>query len=583
MSSKARSFRNLSVLVLSTIILSTSVSINRAQAGEPNRILVRPKSGLSDSEFKKIIGAHGGKSVQRLDQIGVHVIELPATANAKAVAATLNKNPNIKFAEVDEKVYPAMAINDPYYGSEWHLPKIGAPSAWDITQGAGVTIAILDSGVYGAHSDLAPNMVAGWNVYSNTSNTSDICGHGTWVAGVAAAKGNDAIGIAGVAFNSKIMPIQIAYSDSTGCHAYFSTMASGINYAADHGAKVANLSFTGASGSSTVISAAQYLMNKGGITTVCAENTGTNLSYTDSILFAVGSTNSSDVISSFSSYGTYVDLSAPGDYIYTTDKSGGYTTVAGTSFAAPVVAGVAAMMYSANPNLSPTQVMNILDSTAVDLGTAGYDIHYGHGRVNAAAAVQMAKNTITADTTAPVALITSPSNGASVSGLVSVNVSASDNIGVTKVELYANGALVATDTTSPYSFSWDSTKVANGSVSLVAKAYDAAGNVGVSSGDTVTVANAVAPDTTPPTVSIKNPLNGSQVSGTVSINVVATDNVGVQQTTLYIDGVQQASATSGSLSYSWNTRKISTGTHTIMAIAKDAAGNSSSSSISVKK
>jgi subtilisin family serine protease len=585
MITKRRPLGLLSVFTISSLILSTVTPLKGAYADEPVRILVRPKSGLSDKEFKKIVGAHGGKSVQRLDQIGVHIVELPASANAHVVAETLSKHPHIKFAEVDQKVAPAMAVNDPSVGSEWHIPKIGAPTAWDISQGSGVTIAILDSGVYGAHPDLASNIVAGWNVYNNTSDTSDICGHGTAVAGTAAAAGNNGIGVAGVSFSSKIMPIRIAYLDSTGsCYAYFSTMASGINYAADHGARVANLSYSGAAGSSTVQSAAQYMINKGGITTVAAENNNTNPGYAENAsVFTISATDQNDAKASFSSYGSYVDLSAPGNYILTTDRSGGYSTWSGTSFSAPVVGGVAALMFSANPSISPSQVMSILEATAVDLGTPGYDIYFGNGRVNAAAAVQAARNAVTVDSTAPIATIGSPTSGASVSGLVPVNVSASDNVGVTKVELYANGSLVASDNVAPYSFSWDSTKVANGSVNLVAKAYDSAGNVGTSSTVSVNVANAVAPDTTAPSVTIKNPVNGSQVSGTVSISVSASDNVGVTQLVVYVDGAQKASATSGSLSYSWNTRKVAAGSHTIMAIAKDAAGNSSSTSISVTK
>lgn len=141
-------------------------------------------------------------------------MDLPSNASEQAVAALLAHNPHIKFAELDQRVAPGLATNDPYAGSEWHLAKIGAPAAWDSTQGSGVTIAILDSGVDGSHPDLAANMVAGWNVYDNNSNTADVYGHGTAVAGTAAAVSNNGTGVASVAGGAKIMPIRI--SDSTG-------------------------------------------------------------------------------------------------------------------------------------------------------------------------------------------------------------------------------------------------------------------------------------------------------------------------------------------------------------------------------
>ncbi len=229
---------------------------------------------------------------------------------------------------------------------------------------------------------------------------------------------------------------------------------------------------------------------------------------------------------------------------------------------------------------------NVLYSTAVDLGSAGRDNVFGYGRVDVDAAVNAASAVVsTVDATLPKASIAAPLGSATVSGLVPVNVSASDNVGVTKVELRANGALVGTDTSSPFTFSWDSTKVANGMASLVATAYDAAGNAGNSATVAVNVANDVIADTTPPSVRIANPGNGTKVSGTVGISATASDNLGagaVRQT-LLINGRSVASTTGGSLSYSWNTRKIAAGSYTIQAVATDAAGNSATTSVSVTR
>jgi len=148
-------------------------------------------------------------------------------------------------------------------------------------------------------------------------------------------------------------------------------------------------------------------------------------------------------------------------------------------------------VMSANPGLSGTQVISLLKSTARDLGAAGEDNYFGYGRVDAAAAVTAAIQGVATDKQAPSASIVAPTGG-TVSGIVPVDVTASDNVGVSRVELLVNGTLLASDTLAPYGFSWDSSAFAGKSVSLIAKAYDAAGNVGSSSPITVTVSNPTA-------------------------------------------------------------------------------------------
>jgi hypothetical protein len=251
-----------------------------------------------------------------------------------------------------------------------------------------------------------------------------------------------------------------------------------------------------------------------------------------------------------------------------------------------VSAGVAALVMSARPDLSGAQVQSLLYSTAVDLGAAGLDPVFGYGRVNAAAAVQAAARfVVPADTSAPTASLAAPLGGSTVSGIVPVTVNASDNVGVARVDLLVNGTVVATDTSAPFSFSWDSAGVANGKASLSAVAYDAAGNAGSASAVSVNVSNVtttVAKDTTPPVVAINNPVGGT-VSGNVSISVSATDNAGASgiKMTLAIDGVTKATGNGGALGYSWNTKKSASGAHTITVTARDAAGNATTTSVSV--
>lgn len=559
-----------------------------AQEFASGRILVEPRAGLPAADFAKLLAEHGGRA-RKLGQSNLHIVDLPANASPVAVLARLAGNPMLKFAELDRRVKSTFVANDPYLGSQWHLAKVNATTAWNTTQGAGVTIAILDSGVDASAADLIPNLVAGYNSYDNNTNTADVCGHGTAVAGTAAASTNNGIGVAGVAGQAKIMPVRIAYFDTTSnsCYAYYSTIASGLTYAADHGARVANISYGGVAGSSSIISAANYMKSKNGLVFVSAGNNGINENITPTTsMIPISATDSNDAITSWSSYGSFVALAAPGVGIYTTSMGGAYQAWNGTSFSSPLTAGVAALMMSANPALDGQTIENTLYATAVDLGAAGRDIYYGYGRVDASAAVSSAAaKVVTIDTTAPTSAISAPLSNATVSGVVTVNVSASDNVGVVRVELKVNGTIVAVDSAAPFSFAWDSTGSPNGMASLIATAYDAAGNAGASTPLSVNVANTVTPivaDTTPPVVQIANPVAG-KVTGTVSVVTNATDNsgaAGIKQN-IYIDGVLKASGTGSSVTYSWNTRKVAAGNHTIQVIATDAAGNSSTSSVQV--
>ncbi len=548
----------------------------------PGRILVMPRAGISEDALAEIAKAHGAGASRRIGSHGLRLLELPAGSEA-ATAERLARHPHIKFAEVDRRVRHELVTNDPYLGSEWHLQKIGANTAWDSSLGSGVTIAILDTGVDASHPDLAGALVPGWNVYDGNSNTADVYGHGTKVAGAAAAAANNGQGVAGVAGGARIMPIRV--SDATGSATY-SAIAQGLSWAADHGAKVANISYV-AAGSAAVISAAQYMKSKGGLVTTSAGNYGTDAGIASTTsMIVVSATDGNDALAGWSSFGAFVSISAPGVGIYSTVAGGGYGSVSGTSFSAPITAGVVALMLSAKPALPNTTVESLLYSTATDLGNAGRDAYFGYGRVNASAAVAAALNlAATVDTVAPTAAIASPAGGTAVSGLVTIDAVASDNVGVARVELWVDGALVTSDPGAPYGFTWDSRKTGNGSHSLVVRAYDAAGNAANSTAVTVSVANTVLADTEPPAVQIVSPSDSTVVSGTKQISVSASDNsgaAGIKQT-LFIDGKRVASATGSTLNYSWNTRKAASGNHTLKAVAQDAAGNTASQTVTVAK
>ncbi|HEX6033622.1 MAG TPA: Ig-like domain-containing protein, partial [Anaerolineales bacterium] len=287
---------------------------------------------------------------------------------------------------------------------------------------------------------------------------------------------------------------------------------------------------------------------------------------------AASATDSADNLPSWSNYGDWVDVSAPGVSIYTTANGGGYRYGSGTSFASPVVAGVAALIFSLNPSLSNAQVVDLLKNNCDDLGAAGFDVYYGSGRVNAARALQAAYSISNLQVE-----ITSPTDGATVTGIANVEVSASSSLSITKVELYVNGALKGAKSSTPYSFAWDTTGL-SGSHTLVSRAYDASGTIATSPTETVTVA---AADTTPPTVYI----TGLAYDGRfATVTVYATDASGTAKVEIYVNGKLSGTDTSNPYSFKLNTKPWKKGTYYFQAKAYDVIGNSSTStSLSLTK
>jgi thermitase len=547
-----------------------------------DELLVQTKAGVAKEKFEAVLGMLGATTVEEIPQISVKKIKVPPQALEK-VKAALAKHPHVKFVEQNYLARSGSIPNDPSYPSQWHLPKIAAPSGWDISTGSNVIdIAIIDSGVDPSHPDLAAKLLQGYNFLTGNTDTHDVLGHGTAVAGAAAALGNNSVGVAGIAWQNAIVPLVVL--DATD-YASYSNIASAICYAADHGVRIVNVSIGGSSSSSTLQNAVNYAWNKGTMIFASAMNNSSGTPYYPAAcanVVAVSATTSSDTLAGFSNFGSWITVSAPGANIYTTNNGGGYGAWNGTSFSSPITAGLAALILSVNPTLSNAQVVDIIEKNADDLGAAGFDQYFGYGRINVykslVAAQTIAPQT---DTTAPAASVTSPANGDTVLGAVQVNVMATDNVGVAKVELYINGNLFAVDSTTPYGFYWDTTQVADSAYDLYAVAYDAAGNVGQSSHISVSVNN--IPDTAPPQVSIISPASGSKVGSKATVRAAASDNKGVTGMELYIDNSLKAKVNSGSLTWNWNTNKIAAGAHAITTKAYDAAGNVGTASLTVYK
>jgi serine protease len=332
------------------------------------------------------------------------------TATDMTTAAALVKQgqtaANALGVQVDHRVYALSAPTgtDPMRGQQWDFSKIHVADAWAKSTGAGVTVAVIDTGVDATHPDLAGQVLTGYDEISGTvGGNTDPNGHGTHVAGTIAALTGNGVGVSAIAPDTRILPIRVLGSDGSG---YMSDAANGIVYAADHGAEVINMSLGSEQQDSSVTTAITYARSKGVVVVAAAGNersSGSPVSYpaADPGVIAVAATDSNDNVASYSNQGSYVDVAAPGSAILSTYPtalaSSGYNTLYGTSMASPHVAAVAALLKAYNPELTPDQVEQALESSAVDLGTAGKDSDYGYGRIDAAAALAA----VTPATTAP--------------------------------------------------------------------------------------------------------------------------------------------------------------------------------------
>jgi thermitase len=545
----------------------------------PGRILIKFVSGTSPGKALELVSQAQAQLGDRIDQIEVLELVVPPGWSEEQLAKHFKQFPEIEFAELDylrppaQTHSPAATPTDPYYSRQWHLAKASLPAAWNTTTGSSaIRIAILDTGVDGTHPDLSGKLLSGWNFYDNNSNTADVHGHGTAVAGTAAAVSNNGLGVASPAWDCLILPVRV--SDPNGWAAD-SAIANALTWAADQGARVANISFA-VSTSSAVRTAAQYFQSKGGVVTVSSGNEGQFISNADNpYVLTVGATDSADAVASWSNTGNIVDLVAPGISIYTTVAGGTYGYWSGTSFSAPLTAGVAALVLSANPSLSPAQVQGILEQSAADLGAAGWDASYGWGRLNAGAAIGYSA---VQDTVPPAVSITNPVNGATVAGTVGVRVNATDDRAVASVTYSVNGTVLGVTTTAPFDFTWDTLKTAaNGSRTLQAVASDSAGNT-TSSSVTVTVSNA---DGSPPTVKFISPTAKAKVKGVVTVQVSATDDGMVNSVGLYVDSKLVQTLTKEPYNFTWDTNTATNASHTLMAKATDGWGNTASAFIAV--
>jgi thermitase len=378
-------------------------------AYRPGHVLVRFQPAVAATSIQTALAQVNATSLGTVGSLKVERLAVPV-GQETAVVAALQQNPAVAFAELDYRVRAVLEPDDPGFQDsiQWGLHNTGqsggtndadidAPEAWDLTTGdSSVIVAIVDTGVDQDHVEFSGRLVTGRHFFNNgqeDENTDDGHGHGTHVAGIVAATGNNGDGVAGVAWGVRIMPVKVLENDGSG---WTSDVVSGISYAADNGAKVINLSLGSTRDSSTLQSAVNYAHDQGALVVAAAGNCGdssylySGCDYQDQSLYpaagnnalAVASTTRWDIQSGFSNQGSYVDVAAPGSFIYST-MPGSYGYKSGTSMATPFVSGLASLLLSTNSNLTPDEVETIIEQTADDLGEPGRDDVYGWGRINA--------------------------------------------------------------------------------------------------------------------------------------------------------------------------------------------------------
>jgi subtilisin family serine protease len=306
---------------------------------------------------------------------------------AQRIAADALADPDTVSIEVDSRV-TASTDSDPLTAQQWGLDAVDARSVWPVSDGSGVIVAVVDTGVDAAHEDLASQVLTGVDLIGSQirTSTADANGHGTHVAGIIAAAGNGVGGI-GVAPGAKILPVRVLDEDGAG---YSSDVAEGIIWAVDHGASIVNLSLGGPVASAAQHAAVQYAVERGVSVFAAAGNSGTYGAAEYPAAFpeviAVGAVTPEDQAASFTTRGSYVDLAAPGTMILSTLPGNGYAMESGTSAAAPFAAGVAAMLFG-DASFSPSSLVSLLKATARDVDAPGVDVATGNGVVCARCAI----------------------------------------------------------------------------------------------------------------------------------------------------------------------------------------------------
>jgi thermitase len=372
----------------------------------PSEVIVKYKNGTPESEKQKIRSLRRAVIAGKIDKIRLEVVRVEDGKIAEAIAE-YKKNPFVEYAEPNYKAEAFATTTDPSLPQQWGLYKIHAAnptqnSAWDITTGnPNIKIAVLDTGIEKTHADLAGKIIGEAN-FTTASSTNDANGHGTHVAGIAAAATNNVQGIAGAGYNTTILNGKVLGDDGSG---YYSWIANGIIWAADQGAHVINMSLGGTASSQAMSDAVDYAWSKGAVIVAAAGNKSTSAPHYPAYypkVVAVAATDNNDNKASFSNYdSSWVDVAAPGTSIYSTYKGNAYGSMSGTSMASPMVSGVAGLVYAKGACMTNICVRGQIEQTADQI--LGTGTLWRWGRINALRAVTETVSTSPTPTLAPTA------------------------------------------------------------------------------------------------------------------------------------------------------------------------------------
>jgi len=314
-----------------------------------------------------------------------HVLALSFVATSAFVVLSTT----VLALALDSTTSFAATGGDPLLDQQWGLTAIGAPSVWSVTRGAGITVAVIDSGS-GPHPDLDANLDAGRTMFGSIDSVGvldiDNAGHGSHVAGIIAAVANNAIGGSGVAPQSRILPIRVLDAQGSGDS---KDVYKAVRFAVDSGTKVINLSLGGATESTSLTAAIQYAVDRNVLVVAAAGNGAADSPpkwpAASDLALAVTAVDRNNSVTSFDQRGDYIDLAAPGASILST-ASNDYKIQSGTSMAAAFVTGAAALLFAAQPSITAAQVRDVLQRTATDIGAPGRDTTFGYGLINLVAA-----------------------------------------------------------------------------------------------------------------------------------------------------------------------------------------------------
>lgn len=377
------------IILALTLVMLFSLVAAEAAPGPVRVIVVFNKKSSGQQRLAAVSGA-GGRGSRDLSIIAAKSVVLPDARAALALATS----PGVVRVERDVLVSIVApsgrgkgrgSKTPPPQVTPWGISKVNAPQAWSAGTGAGVKVAVIDTGIDTSHADLKANIKGGYNAINPNKSSKDDNGHGTHVAGTIAAL-NNSIGVVGVAPSASLYSVKVLSANGSG---YLSDVIGGIQWSVANGMQVANVSL-GSSSDSQAMHDAVIQAKAAGLTVVAAAGNdyGAPVIYPAAYaeVIAVSATDQNNNLAYFSSYGPQVDLGDPGVSVYSTYKGGGYATLSGTSMATPHVTGSAALVIGSGLATTPDQVKSRLEGTATDLGAAGWDIYFGSGLVNDLAA-----------------------------------------------------------------------------------------------------------------------------------------------------------------------------------------------------